>query len=185
VSLEALRSFVANAPVTDRCGLCAAPVGEPHPHLFDREQQRLECACPQCALLFDRGGARWAKVPHKVERLAQNPLSDASWESLGLPIGLAFFIRSSKDGLTAWYPGPAGAMRCQLKLEPPELSLEADVEALLVNRLEGAGAAYRVSIDECYALVGLIRANWRGFGGGPAVREQVKTFFQKLEAPRA
>jgi hypothetical protein len=183
--LDALKSFVANAPITERCGLCAAAIGEAHSHLFDRERQQLECACPSCALLFDRGGTRWAKVPHKVERLAANPLSDAAWESLGLPIGLAFFVRSSKEGLSAWYPGPAGATRCQLRLEPPSLALEPDVEALLVNRLDGANAAYQVSIDECFALVGVIRQNWRGFGGGEAVREQVRAFFQKLEAPRA
>ena len=36
-------------------------------------------------------------------------------------------------------------------------TLEPDIEALLVNRARGARRHWIVPIDECYALVGLIR----------------------------
>ena len=45
---------------------------------------------------------------------------------------------------------------------PVLATLEPDVEALLVNRARGAREHWLVPIDECYALVGLIRTRWRG-----------------------
>ena len=36
-------------------------------------------------------------------------------------------------------------------------------------------------IDECYALVGLIRTSWRGFTGGSEVWEQIGRFFEELD----
>jgi len=57
---------------------------------------------------------------------------------------------------------------------------------LLVNRVghvRGAAPAeyYLVPIDECYKLVGLIRANWRGLSGGSEVWEKVGQFFTRLK----
>jgi hypothetical protein len=185
--LEGLKSFVRRKPAAESCALCAAPLTEPHPHLFDRTQQSLACACAACALLFTPGQTgRYVPVPHRGERLETSPIDDLTWESLGLPIGLAFFAKSSAEGrVVAWYPGPAGATRCHLTHQPLALALEDDVEAILVNRLEGASAAYRVSIDECFALVGLIRARWRGFSGGAGVRESIARFLERLETGAA
>jgi hypothetical protein len=59
-------------------------------------------------------------------------------------------------------------------------TLEPDVEALLVNRV-GGQACFRVPIDECYRLVGLIRAHWRGLSGGLEVWGQVERFFAGLK----
>jgi len=59
--------------------------------------------------------------------------------------------------------------------------LEPDVEALLVNRVNGARDFYRVSIDECYKLVGLIRLNWRGLSGGTEVWAEIARFFVRLQ----
>jgi hypothetical protein len=58
--------------------------------------------------------------------------------------------------------------------------LEPDVEALLINRTNGAREYYRVSIDRCYALVGLIRKHWRGLSGGTDVWDAVHDYFAKL-----
>jgi hypothetical protein len=60
-----------------------------------------------------------------------------------------------------------------------------DVEALLVNRVGRARGFsndeyYIVPIDECYKLVGLIRAHWRGLSGGPEVWEEIAAFFEGL-----
>jgi hypothetical protein len=41
---------------------------------------------------------------------------------------------------------------------------------------------YVAPIDECYKLVGLIRANWRGLSGGAEVWERISRFFCDLKA---
>jgi hypothetical protein len=187
MSLEALKAFAAPRPTGDVCGLCASALAEPHPHLFDTEKESLECACPACAMLFDqRKTGRWKHVPPRAEKLSANPVGDAAWASMGLPIGLAFFVKSSRAGQTiAWYPGPAGATRCQLSFAPPALTLADDVEALLAHRLDGANEAWVLSIDLCFELVGEIRRSWRGFGGGPGVRDALAAFFARLQKEHA
>ncbi len=59
--------------------------------------------------------------------------------------------------------------------------LEPDVEALLVNRMNGERAYYRTPIDECFKLVGLIRIHWRGLSGGTEVWDEVARFFTSLK----
>jgi hypothetical protein len=182
------KQFATPRAAHDVCGLCSMPVMPTHVHLFDRTRQALECACASCALGLEQNhSGRWALVPHRAERLSESPIGSAAWDSLGLPIGLAFFVKSSAGGgaVTAWYPGPAGAVRCQLTFEPPALDLSEDVEALLINRVAGEQAAYRVSIDQCFALVGIIRTKWRGFTGGAAVKEAVTTFLSCVERGEA
>ena len=80
-----------------------------------------------------------------------------------------------RDRVVALYPSPAGATESlvtpeaweALVAENPVLrDFEPDVEALLVNRVGEARECYRVGIDECYKLVGLIRTHWRGLSGG-------------------
>ena len=55
--------------------------------------------------------------------------------------------------------------------------LEPDVEALLVNRVGGARDYFRVGIDECYKLVGVIRTKWRGLSGGQDVWDEIGRLF--------
>jgi hypothetical protein len=59
--------------------------------------------------------------------------------------------------------------------------MEADVEALLVNRVNNARDYFVAPIDQCYRLVGLIRTHWRGLSGGPAAWQQVGAFFEELK----
>ena len=40
-------------------------------------------------------------------------------------------------------------------------------------------------IDQCYALVGLIKSRWEGISGGGAIEEAVPEFFAALRARRA
>src|SRR5262245_19123793 len=110
-------------------------------------------------------------------------MSDAIWDGFAIPIDLAFFLHSTPAGrVVAQYPGPAGVMELlvsedawqSLAVEYPVLGeLEADVEALLVNRVGLARDYYRVGIDECYRLTGLIRTNWRGLSGGSEVWDEI------------
>ena len=93
------------------------------------------------------------------------------------------------------YPSPAGATESLLALESwndivsrnAALSaMEPDVEALLVNRLGysrgySAPEYYLLPIDECYRLVGLIRAHWKGLSGGTEVWQQLGEFFSSVK----
>jgi hypothetical protein len=109
---------------------------------------------------------------------------------LGIPVGLAFFFRSSAASrVVAFYPSPAGATESLIGLdswvsiegENPVLGeLQPDVEALLVYRVDGAREHYRVSIDHCYRLVGLVRVHWRGFSGGAEAWQEIGRFFAAL-----
>ena len=104
---------------------------------------------------------------------------------------MAFFFHSTAAGrVQAFYPSPMGPTESLLGLEawaeleranPVLGTLAPDVEALLVNRARGARGHWIVPIDECYALVGLIRTHWRGFTGGAEVWEELARFFETLD----
>jgi hypothetical protein len=94
------------------------------------------------------------------------------------------------DRMIAVYPSPAGLVESLLGLDawqeivddnPLLSSLQAEVEALLVNRLWGEHLHYLVPIDECYRLSGLIRLHWRGLSGGSEVWEEVRRYFDRLK----
>jgi hypothetical protein len=165
----------------ERCDLCGEPLPEEHRHMVDVERQRILCACRACTVLFDRrgaGGRHFRLLPERRRLVTGFRLEDERWAAFGIPVGLAFFFRSSAAGrVVCFYPSPAGATESLLDLSawealaadnPVLASLEADVEALLLDRRGDDPAAYLVPIDDCYALVGLIRSRWRGFGGGEA-----------------
>jgi hypothetical protein len=187
-----LRRFARPRPPVERCDLCGAELESLHPHLFEPSSRQLQCACPACALLFSsRHDARFRRVDPRVELLTGFRLSDAQWDDLRLPINLAFFVRSTAGAVQAFYPSPAGTIESLLPLEawdamaaenPVLHELDNDVEALLVNRLGAVRDCYRVSIDECFKLAGLIRSHWRGLSGGTAVWEEIGRFFESLTA---
>jgi hypothetical protein len=149
-------------------------------------------------MLFDgMERSKYKRVPRRVKVFAGFKLSDAQWESLFIPINLAFFFRSSIEGRTiALYPSPAGAVESLLTLEawnsiekdnPQLCEMQSDIEALLVNRISRSEKAIEAQyciapIDECYKLVGLIRANWKGLSGGAEVWDEVDRFFAALRA---
>lgn len=198
-ALATLRRF-ARRPQrsTEQCELCAVALGREHPHLIETAEHKLICACEACSLLFSvRAGAKYKRVPRDVRFLADFQMTDAEWDSLLIPINLAFFFQNSRDAqVSAFYPSPAGATESLLPLEhwegivqanPVLQKLEADVEALLVNRVgRGRGISpaeyYIVPIDACYGLVGLIRLHWRGLSGGGEVWQEIGDFFSRLRA---
>lgn len=187
---EADRS--ADAP--ERCELCAEAVPDRHRHLLDLSARRLCCACRACSILFDsaEGGGRYRLVPDRRWHLHNFALDDAAWESLRIPVQMAFFFHdSAAERVVAFYPSPAGAVESLLDLDtwerievdnPVLAHLERDVEALLVSRAPGAPAHFLVPIDDCYALVGLIRTGWQGLSGGPQVWTAIGQFFADLRA---
>lgn len=189
--LAALRRMALPQLAQERCELCAAIVPERHQHLVDPQKRRLLCACDACAILFDeRGATRYRRVPRDIHALTGLVIEDALWNSLGIPIGLAFLFRSSTSNrVAAVYPSPGGPAETSVEeeiwqevavLHPSLGSMAADVEALLVNRIQGARAYYVVPIDECYRLTGIIRTHWNGFSGGDRVWEELRLFFDVL-----
>jgi hypothetical protein len=127
----------------ERCELCGAAIGDAHDHLV--REGKLQCACGPCAVLFDGRG----RVRPKAERA--DSLSDEEWARLGIPVRLAYFVRSG-DGIVAYFPSAAGAIASPV--DDLQLDLEPEIEALLVDRGRGA---WRVSIDHCHRLTGLLR----------------------------
>lgn len=193
-ALVSLRRYLRPRPASrSRCELCSVELAEEHSHLVEIASRRLCCVCEACAILFSNPAApKYRRVPRRVEFLAEFRLTDVQWEALQLPIDLAFFLYSTPaKRVVAFYPSPAGATEA---LPPPDAwqtlvedypglsRLEPDVEALLVNRLGESPEAYRVGIDECYALVGLVRSHWRGLSGGTKVWEEIARYFGHLKA---
>src|SRR6185436_3326736 len=118
---------------------------------------RLICACDACAILFgSQDSGRYRRVPRQIRFLPDFRLTEGQWESLLIPINMAFFFHSTPAGrVVALYPSPAGPTESLLTLEsweeivvenPLLKEMKPDVEALLVNRVRGA-EFYLVPID--------------------------------------
>lgn len=189
----ALRRFVQRDPQPERCDMCAAALPANHDHLVEPAAKRLVCACGPCAMLFtSQEGGRFRRVPSRLERLTDVRLPEDRSGGLGIPVKLAFFYRSSATGGTvAVYPSPAGPLEATVPADAwhaftdknPDLQgMEPDVEALLVNRVDGADDAFRCSLDRCYHLIGLLRTRWAGMTGGPDLWRAVDAYFARLRA---
>jgi hypothetical protein len=191
-ALASLRRFMQSSARLERCELCGAALAPEHTHLVELSSRRLACACEPCGVLFSGEGAgRFRRVPRRVRLLADFHLPDLTWLALQLPIDLAFFVHTSTAGqVLAFYPSPGGATEAtvandawQLLVEdnPTLKTFEPDVEALLVNRLGQERDYFRVGVDHCYKLVGLVRTHWRGLSGGTVVWQEIKQFFDGLK----
>lgn len=189
---ELLKRKAAPAP-GERCDYCAVPLRPEHSHLIDLQGRRIMCACRPCYIVFEPQGAaqgRYKPVPTRYAEVDDFALDPAQWEALGIPIGLAFFFYNSRDEkMVAFYPGPAGATECLLSLEgwqaisahnPSFATLEADVEAILIDRRTAEPSCFIVPIDAAYELVGLIRTSWRGFAGGDEAHGRIDQFFATM-----
>jgi hypothetical protein len=178
--------------------MCAAEIPADHGHVADLEQSTLMCACRACYLLFTHsqaGRGRYRAVPDRYLSDPARPLSVADWDALEIPVGLAFFLRSSRPGqageVTGFYPSPAGATECRLDLQAwqriaeshPMLTAAApDVEAILISRGEAGVDCFLVPIDACYELAGRMRLHWRGFDGGSEARASIAEFLEGVRS---
>ena len=192
------------AAQAEACEFCAAPVAAEHGHVADLDTSTLMCACRACYLLFTHSGAserrqagrgRYRAIPDRYRSDPARPLSVADWDALEIPVGLAFFLRSSgDDAVTAFYPSPAGATECRLDLQAwdrvaaahPMMGAAApDVEAILISRgPPGTGdvECFLVPVDACYELAGRMRLQWRGFDGGAEARQSIAGFLDGVRA---
>jgi hypothetical protein len=181
----------------ERCEMCTEPISDEHGHVVDLEARNLMCACRGCYLLFTSdgaGGSHFRAVPDRYLAFSDFELSPSQWDSLQIPVSIAFFFLNSTLGrLAAFYPGPAGATESELPLDTwaevieanPELTtLMPDVEAFLVRSEANRSGAecFLVPIDTCYELVGQLRRLWRGFDGGTEANDAIDTFFARVRS---
>ncbi len=195
-TFNALRKVYQPKPArvaAERCDLCSVELPPEHQHLIDPQKRQILCACDACVILFSaQNGTRFKRVPKRVRALADFQMSDADWDSLMIPVGMAYFFQNSQSGkVAAFYPSPAGATESLLDLETWGALVQAnpvldemllDVEALLVNRVKGVREYYLAPIDTCYELVGLIRLHWKGLSGGTQVWQEIDRFYRELKA---
>lgn len=188
-----LRRLVASggesAEEVEHCDLCGAELAADHRHLLHLEERRILCACEPCVAMR-AGEGPYRPTGSRLLWLAGLDLSEDLWARLRIPIGLVFFMRSSSTGgVVGLYPSPAGATECELDLaaweelvaaNPVLGDLDEDVEGLIVNRLGDEGQSVIAPIDECYRLVGAVKASWEGISGGAAVERVVPAFLAEL-----
>ena len=175
--------------IEEQCDLCGTPLPAEHRHLLQLTDRRILCACETC--LNERSAdPDMRPAGTRVAWIDELAMADELWARLGIPIGLAFFTINGATGETvAFYPSPAGSTECELDLDAwdelkeanPELeSLEPDAEAFVVNRLADPPIHVVLPIDECYRMVGTVKAAWEGISGGAEVDAQVANFFDEL-----
>ncbi|MEO5717176.1 MAG: DUF5947 family protein [Chthoniobacterales bacterium] len=174
------------------CELCSVRIPPVHRHLLEMATRRIVCSCDPCGLRFESViDGKFKLIPRDARPLPDFQMSDMEWESLSLPISLAFFFYDTPNKkMAAYYPSPAGATESLLPLTAWEAlvvanpvlgKLQADVETLLVNRTNDTREYFIAPIDICFELVGLIRVHWRGFSGGEEVWTAINGFFSRLK----
>lgn len=189
-----LRQFVrVRSNGETRCELCGAGIAPEHSHLLEAKSRKVMCSCRACAILFSsHAAANYYRIPSTTRFLADFNLEDAEWDSLAIPINMAFFcLHNDSNVPAAYYPSPAGATQSLLPMDawtnivdrnPVLHKLEPEVECLLINRVTKPHEYYVTPIDECYRVVGLIRSKWHGFSGGSEMWKAIGVFFTSLKA---
>lgn len=183
----------APQPVGERCEMCSEAIADEHQHVVNVDGRQLMCVCRGCYLLFTDTAAalRYRAIPDRYLAFPGFALDRRAWETLQIPVGLAFFFRNSALGQTvAFYPGPAGATESELDLSAwndiraadPRVDMLADDTEALIFRVtsDEPPNCHLIPIDACYELVGRMRLLWRGFDGGQDVREFVDDFFETV-----
>ena len=179
------------ASAAECCELCGIPIPEDHRHLLHLVERRIVCTCEACWGMRS-GEGDYRPTGQRTLWLAELDVPDDLWASFQIPIGLAFFMRSTVTAcVVAMYPSPAGATESELHFEswsrmlernPVLARMEPDIEGLIVNRLAEPPAYAIAPIDRCYALTGTVKASWEGISGGSGVDEAVARFFEGLRA---
>ena len=188
--LPAKQLLAKKKKLQEVCELCGVPTGERHEHVVDPKTGNVQCTCTACALLMDTPVSKLRRVPDRVVRVSPGEGADEAWRALGIPVAIAFFVKSSVTGdVRALYPGAVGATTATttreafaaLEAAHPELSAMApDVEAFVVSRMEGAREHWICGVHRAYELAGRVRTKWSGFSGGESVRTELATFFGAL-----
>jgi hypothetical protein len=177
-----------------KCEFCGTVMASQHPHVVAINTpglRSIQCACRACALLFEGDkSSKWRRVPEDVVRVPSLANDDVWWGRLGLPVGVAFFVRRGEDGdVIARYPGPVGVTESRISkatweaamdCHPRVAAISPEVQALLVNRTGTSREHWIVGVDRCFSLVTRLRERWRGLTGGDEVRSELTRFVSEL-----
>jgi len=194
--ISALRGLTRTEPVpsgpasdVEVCELCGTELPPNHRHLLQLTERRILCSCSTCWAQRS-GDPELRPTGSRIAWLEDFEMPEEVWAKLQVPIGLAFFMRSSvAEAVVAMYPSPAGATESELdliawqeleSLNPILTGIEPDAEALVVNRISDPHQFVIAPIDECYGLVGAIKMSWEGISGGPAIEREVPAFFDEM-----
>jgi hypothetical protein len=195
------------AAPAERCDICHTTVPDDHRHMLQLVDRRIVCTCEACWALHS-GDPEYRPTGMRELWLTGFDCDEETWAGFQIPIGLAFFMRSTvmpgggrpsatpaeraqADSVVAFYPSPAGATESELAFDswarlvaanPVLEQLDADTEALVVNRLSEPPQYAILPIDRCYELVGLIKSRWEGISGGSAIERAVPEFFERVRA---
>lgn len=180
-------------PQLTACELCSEAISESHRHLLEVASRAVLCVCYPCSLLFDNPVAsegRYKLISERRLLLQDFQMDEPDWARLQIPVGMAFlFYSTPEEKVVAYYPSPMGPTESLVRQErwaalvahnPILAEMAADVEALLINRLGEEPDYFLVPIDDCYRLVGLLRARWKGLSGGEALWQALDDFFATL-----
>jgi hypothetical protein len=181
----------APVPEVELCDLCGVTIPSDHRHLLHLTERRIVCACEACWAMRS-GEGDYRPTGNRTLWLPELDVPEDLWAAFQIPIGLAFFMRSTvTECVVALYPSPAGATESELhfeawgrmlELNPVLGDLEPDIEGLVINRLAEPPMYAIAPIDRCYELTGLIKASWEGISGGPGVEQAVTSFFAGVRA---
>ncbi|HEY5988775.1 MAG TPA: DUF5947 family protein, partial [Streptosporangiaceae bacterium] len=195
IDLPGLAGRQSLAGGEESCEMCAARIPREHGHVADLDVSALLCACRSCYLLFtgpQAGRGRFRAVPDRYLCDPERPMSASDWDDLEIPVGLAFFLTSSRrDQVSGFYPSPAGVTECRLDLaaweriaaaHPLLRAITPDVEAALISRTGDGVENFLVPVDACYELAGRMRLHWRGFDGGTEARQHIADFLADVRS---
>jgi Family of unknown function (DUF5947) len=177
----------------ERCDLCGEEIPPDHRHLLHLEERRIACACEACRALLG-ADSPWRPTGTRTLWLSELSFSDELWSRFAIPIGLTFFLVRASGSVVALYPSPAGATESELELGAwRELlsanaglhDLQPEIEGLIVNRLSEPAQYAIAPVDDCYRLVGVVKAAWQGISGGPEIEPALESFFAELQAGAA
>jgi hypothetical protein len=185
--ITAARAAARPPRPVEHCDLCATEVPADHRHLLQLEERQILCTCESCFALRS-GEPQFRPTGNRIVWLEDFELADDVWAEFGIPIGLAFLFRSTvAGGVTAFYPSELdlGAWSRLVAANPILETLEADSEALIVNRLVDPPQFALAPIDRCYALVGLVKLRWEGINGGTGLVDAVAEYLETLRAAAA
>ena len=99
--VTALRRLRAPAPAgapaaapAERCELCRTTIPENHRHLLHLVERRIVCVCPTCWSLRS-GDPEFRPTGARTLFLEDLVVPEDVWARFSIPIGLAFFMRST------------------------------------------------------------------------------------------
>lgn len=185
-----LRRLIHFGTAENVCAFCQSIDSSHYCRLLDVPCRNIICACEECAKHVAPLDENYKPIPCQTRALPDFQMTDYQWDGFALPINAAFFQFDTLAGeIVAVYPGAEGAVRAELtddqwsalREENPVLAdMQADVEALLVNRIGIAREYYIAPIDKCLELAERVSARWRETSSGEAVCREIEEFFSAL-----